>query len=314
MGAWGVRAFDNDTANDWGSGLQGVDDLSLVESAFSDLESSNPQNTREPIACRALAACEVLARLLGNPGYNNSYTRKMDRWAADHPLIPPPDLLLRAESAIQLILGEGSELCQLWGGSEEWREAVEDLRRRMRFQQGAAKTPSELRQPPKKRPRTKEGDVFVFDVDADRLAVGQVMWKNVATFPLYVVFFKPLWPREAALSLPEVASSEILLVGATMDARIYHGMWRIVGNIKPDIGRVPMPFFKVYVGGRDIVEDFLGRKMRDATADDLRHYHNRTSRSPMIYEKAIRAYHLDGRLPEYALTLAHAVDQSRATP
>ncbi len=47
MSAWGKRAFDNDTANDWGSGLLGVDDLSLVDSEFSDIERANPQNIRE---------------------------------------------------------------------------------------------------------------------------------------------------------------------------------------------------------------------------------------------------------------------------
>ena len=35
MSAWGVLAFDNDTANDWAYGLDGVDDLGLVESAHS---------------------------------------------------------------------------------------------------------------------------------------------------------------------------------------------------------------------------------------------------------------------------------------
>jgi Domain of unknown function (DUF4259) len=37
MGAWGVLAFDNDTANDWAYGLEDVADLSLVESAFDEL-------------------------------------------------------------------------------------------------------------------------------------------------------------------------------------------------------------------------------------------------------------------------------------
>ena len=38
MGAWGELAFDNDTANDWAYGLDDASDLSLVESAFDELE------------------------------------------------------------------------------------------------------------------------------------------------------------------------------------------------------------------------------------------------------------------------------------
>lgn len=37
LGAWGVLAFDNDTANDWAYDLEGADDLSLVRSALDEV-------------------------------------------------------------------------------------------------------------------------------------------------------------------------------------------------------------------------------------------------------------------------------------
>ncbi len=69
MGAWGVLAFDNDTANDWAYGLDGVDDLGLVESAFDEVAEVGGDDLDSDLACNALAACEVLARLRGRPGY-----------------------------------------------------------------------------------------------------------------------------------------------------------------------------------------------------------------------------------------------------
>lgn len=132
MGAWGVLAFDNDTANDWVYGLDDVHDLSLVESAFHEVESADGYLDSD-IACEALAACEVLARLRGRPGYTNAFTESVDAWVEAHPLEPSTELLARASAVMDLILGEGSELRQLWGeaGGDEWRAAVEDLRRRM---------------------------------------------------------------------------------------------------------------------------------------------------------------------------------------
>ncbi len=91
MGAWGVLTFDNDDANDWAYGLDDVDDLSLVESTFDVLEESDDY-LEAPDASNALAACEVLARLNGKPGYKNSYTEKVDDWVAAHPLKPSDDL------------------------------------------------------------------------------------------------------------------------------------------------------------------------------------------------------------------------------
>jgi hypothetical protein len=134
MGAWGVRAFDNDDANDWAYGLDDVHDLSLIESAISDVEVAN-EYLDSLYAANVLAACEVLARLNGKVGYSDGYTEKVDEWVATHPIMPPEQLIARAHSAIERILGENSELRELWRDSDhnnEWLSAVEELRARLR--------------------------------------------------------------------------------------------------------------------------------------------------------------------------------------
>jgi hypothetical protein len=73
MGAWGARAFDNDDANDWAYELDGVSDLSLVGSAFDDVDAAGSGYLEQPPACNALAACEILARLRGRAGYTNAF-------------------------------------------------------------------------------------------------------------------------------------------------------------------------------------------------------------------------------------------------
>jgi hypothetical protein len=134
MGAWGVLAFDNDTANDWAYDLEEVDDLTLVERALDEVAAVGGEYLDSDLACNALAACEVLARLGGRPGYTNAYTEKVDTWVAAHRLVPSAKLLSSASAAIDRILGEDSELRELWheGDGEEWRAAVENLRQRLR--------------------------------------------------------------------------------------------------------------------------------------------------------------------------------------
>jgi hypothetical protein len=134
MGAWGELAFDNDAANDWADGLDETDDLSLVESAFDELEEVGEEYLDQDFACNALAVCEVLARLQGNPRYKNAYTEKVDRWVAAHKLRPSPELLNRASATIDRILGDNSELRELWDETEDrdkWRNALADLRHRL---------------------------------------------------------------------------------------------------------------------------------------------------------------------------------------
>ena len=128
-----MLAFDNDDANDWAYDLDGVSDLSLVESAFEQVEAVGSAYLEQGLACNALAACEVLARLRGRPGYTNAYSEKVDRWVAAHRIDPPPALIARGEAVIARILGPESELRELWeeAGDHEWRAAVDDLQSRM---------------------------------------------------------------------------------------------------------------------------------------------------------------------------------------
>lgn len=63
MGTWGVLTFDNDSACDWASGLDKVDDLSLVQEAVDAVTEAGDDYLDSYVATDALAACEVLARL-----------------------------------------------------------------------------------------------------------------------------------------------------------------------------------------------------------------------------------------------------------
>jgi len=103
-----------------------------VEAAFAAVEEANDY-LESADACNALAACEVLARLKGHFGYRNSYTVKVDEWVQLHPIMPSGELLARASGVIDRILGEHSELRELWDEDEaaEWLQSVEDLRRRL---------------------------------------------------------------------------------------------------------------------------------------------------------------------------------------
>jgi hypothetical protein len=115
----------------WADGLERFDDLSLVESTFDELENVGDDYLEVDIACDALGACEVIARLSGNPGYTNAYTEKVDLWVANHQLKPSSELVQKAVVAIDRILGENSELCELWEENEAWIGAMQDLRARL---------------------------------------------------------------------------------------------------------------------------------------------------------------------------------------
>ncbi|MCC7293611.1 MAG: DUF4259 domain-containing protein [Phycisphaerales bacterium] len=136
MGAWGVLAFENDDACDWADGLAHVDDFSLVESAFTEVEQTRG-DLDMPEAYRALAACEVVARALGRPGYQDSYTETVDTWVKKHNLRPSPKLVTRALGVIDRVMGDNSFLREEWENNVEadtWKQGMADLRARLATQ------------------------------------------------------------------------------------------------------------------------------------------------------------------------------------
>lgn len=134
MGAWGHLPFDNDTAGDWIVELDDTNDLTLVERALKGVEVVGFEYLEVDAASEALAGCEVLARLRGKPGFQNESTETVDAWVKANAQAPSPELLKRASKVIDRILGDSSELRELWEEGDlgaTWRKGVEDLKSRL---------------------------------------------------------------------------------------------------------------------------------------------------------------------------------------
>ncbi|MFA6045195.1 MAG: DUF4259 domain-containing protein [Phycisphaerales bacterium] len=135
MGAWGVGPFENDAACDWEWQLEKVDDLSVIQQALEAASKGDPEDDflDADIASEAVAACEVLARLQGNPGKSDSYTEAVDRWVAGHPLTPSASLIKLARAVLDRVVSEQSELRELWDESDsvEWLASIESIRARI---------------------------------------------------------------------------------------------------------------------------------------------------------------------------------------
>ena len=128
MGAWSHEPFGNDEANDWAYDLEGKTDLSLIEEAL-DRVLEEEEYVEAPEASDAIAAVEVLAKILGKGTQADAYTEKVDEWVKTISVKPSTELLEKARRALNRILAENSELRELWeeGESEEWEGSVSAL-------------------------------------------------------------------------------------------------------------------------------------------------------------------------------------------
>ncbi|MBW7877572.1 MAG: DUF4259 domain-containing protein, partial [Candidatus Cloacimonetes bacterium] len=69
------------------------------------------------------------AKLLGKGTQSDEYTEKVDEWVKNVGLKPSRQLLEKAQQALDRILGEESELKELWEEDpEEWIRSLQSLR------------------------------------------------------------------------------------------------------------------------------------------------------------------------------------------
>lgn len=127
MGAWSHEPFGNDTACDWAYELDDATDLSIIESAIDAVLDEELDYIDASDAEEAIAAIEVLAKLLGQGTQTDSYTERADEWVQQVKLLPHPELIQKAKTAIEVILSEKSELVELWGDNEDWQISMAQL-------------------------------------------------------------------------------------------------------------------------------------------------------------------------------------------
>jgi Domain of unknown function (DUF4259) len=130
MGTWSPEPFGNDTACDWSYELLDGTDLAAIETALDAVLGTFDAYLDADQACEAIAAVEVLAKLLGRGTQTDSYTEGVDQWVSDNPQRPTPELLQKARRSIGRVRAKDSELLYLWQeGSEAdaWTVELEKL-------------------------------------------------------------------------------------------------------------------------------------------------------------------------------------------
>jgi hypothetical protein len=166
----------------------------------------------------------------------------------------------------------------------------------------------------RKRVRLRRGDLFEFSVLDGRYGYGLVI---IPGGVLYASFFRGLH-----VSRPEIASflaDEVALVGTTMDALFYHGLWTVIAHDLPIPTDIPYPNWKVGIEGEIRTVDFEGSNHWPIRQDELHLLDYQFSRSPRGYQDALESLHgmrewkerFEKLTPAYA---ARRVTRPRASP
>ncbi len=95
------------------------------------------------------------------------------------------------------------------------------------------------------------GDVFLVPLDGKNWALGQLAsaWND----ELYVAIFgQKVATQDVAPK--SVIGQEPIFLALTLDAKLFHGDWPIVGNVQENLADFPQPAFKVRQSGVAYIE------------------------------------------------------------
>lgn len=130
MGTWSHEPFGNDTAADWAYELAESHGFNCLEAAFDAVLAAEAEGPEADVGEEAVAAAEVLAKLLGQGSQSDAYTERADAWVAATALKPSAELRHKAYTALERVLSDASELWELWQESQDgeaWRASVRQL-------------------------------------------------------------------------------------------------------------------------------------------------------------------------------------------
>ena len=128
MGTWSREPFGNDTAGDWSYRLQDSADLHLIEKTLDAALSGGDGILDATQGEEAVAACEVLLKLLNRGTQKDAYTDDVDAWVLNISIIPSDALKKKAVRFLEAVVSEKSMLLEMWEGDKDWLNTIASMK------------------------------------------------------------------------------------------------------------------------------------------------------------------------------------------
>ncbi len=135
MGAWGHGPFEDDAALDFVRDIEEAKNpKKIITEALDHAVESDYLETDEANAAIVSAAyidSAVNGTKYTTPEMGEPY--EVDTFPTRFPDLDLSDLKSKAVAALEKVIGEGSELKELWeeGGESEWQQGIEEMIRRL---------------------------------------------------------------------------------------------------------------------------------------------------------------------------------------
>jgi hypothetical protein len=138
--------------------------------------------------------------------------------------------------------------------------------------------------------KLKVGDIFTIPIDENRNGIGQILSiPNKDSF--IIIIFDLIREKGLLLENLDLNSCNIVFLGYTLDAKLYHKHWLIIGNSNENISSVYLPYYKLGTPPDDIfITNYKGERIRKALLNEFEKLNYQSVVAPVRYETALKAH------------------------
>lgn len=145
--------------------------------------------------------------------------------------------------------------------------------------------------------KLKVGDIFTIPISDEKTGFGQIIIIPSKSNFIIVVFEKVYTGRDWP-NVKEIIEDKILFLGYTMDAKLYHNHWQIIGNETSNLDRIKLPYYKLGTPPDCKLVDYKGKVIGKIGKDKFQKLEYKTVLAPIEYELALKAYYKLGEWEE----------------
>jgi hypothetical protein len=142
-----------------------------------------------------------------------------------------------------------------------------------------------------KKLKLTEGDVFTIPLGNGEVGFGQIIAFPHSKNAFMMVVFDYKIKESDSYDIKSICQSPILLLGNSLDAKLYHEDWKIIGNNKENISRIVFPYYRLGTPPKDIyIVNYRGERLKEITEKVFNQLQYELNVSPIRYENALKAH------------------------
>ncbi|MBA3829295.1 MAG: hypothetical protein H0X33_10190 [Taibaiella sp.] len=142
-----------------------------------------------------------------------------------------------------------------------------------------------------KKIKLKVGDVFAIELNMGEYGFGQIVAFPRHKYVFIICIFKRRNMGISELNLEEICNSEILFLGYTSDAKLYHNDWVIIGNYTSNISAIKLPYYKLGSPPDSYIVDYKGERLLKIDEEVFNALRFETEVGPSRFENALKSFY-----------------------